>query len=440
MITTTIVALTLGLTPGAAGVGDPYFPQAGNGGFDVAHYDIDLTYARAGITATTTVTARATQGLSRFDLDFVGLKITSLKVDGTAAKYTRSGQELTVIPAVGIPAGRTFTVTVAYRGAPNPLADPLLGRSGWLPSPDGVVTLSEPAGSASWFPVSDHPSDKATFAYRIRVPRGLSVLANGERDGDRWVVREPMAPYLAFIAIGKWDVREGRTPGGIPSVVAIDPALHESTDTLFERVGTTTDWGVKVFGPYPFGSTGAVVDDLVTGYALETQNRPFLSSNQNDLATIVHELAHQWFGDSVSVARWQDIWLNEGFASYAEWLFDEQHDGPSAQSRFDRLYAQGQDWPGWKVTTGDPGRDRLFSGPGIYQRGAMAVHAVRTAIGDRAFFRLLPAWTAKYRHGNATVQDFQALAEQISGTDLDTVFREWLFTASKPRVVKPATV
>ncbi|MEO5875829.1 MAG: M1 family metallopeptidase [Streptosporangiaceae bacterium] len=429
---TLAVALLLGLTPGAPGIGDSYYPQIGNGGYDVGHYDIDLTYRNGGITGTTTITATALQGLSRFDLDFLGLKISSLKVDGIAAAYRREGQELIVTPAQGLAKGVRFTVKVAYAGRPVPVKDVSLGESGWLPSSDGAVTLSEPTGSMSWFPVNDHPSDKATFTYRIKVPEGLSVVANGEPRGTDWVVHEPLAPYLAFIAIGKWKTRTGTTPGGITNIVAVDPALPDSVDTLYHRVGEATDWGVRVFGPYPFRSTGAVVDNLITGYALETQNRPFLSSNQNNLSTIVHELAHQWFGDSVSVRNWKDIWLNEGFATYAEWLWSEQHGGRTAQSSFDELSSAPTDWPGWKVTTGDPGKARMFNGPGVYDRGAMALHAIRMAVGDQVFFRLLRAWTAAHRYGNATTADLRSLAEKLSGKDLGPVFDEWLFTPSKP--------
>ncbi len=430
---TLAVALLLGLTPGAPGVGDSYYPQLGNGGYDVGHYDIDLAYAGGKINGTTTITATARHGLSRFDLDFLGLTISSLKVNGTAAAYRRDGQELIITPAEGLPEGATFTVEVAYAGRPAPVQDQSLGKSGWLPTNDGAVTVSEPRGSMTWFPVNDHPTDKATFSYRIKVPEGLRVMANGEPHGDRWIVTEPLAPYLAFIAIGKWKVKSGRTPGGITNIVAIDPALKDSVDTLFSRVGAATDWGVKNFGPYPFTSTGAVVDNLITGYALETQNRPFFSSNQNDLPTIVHELSHQWFGDSVSVRDWKHIWLNEGFATYAEWLWSEQHGGRTAQSRFDELSSAPATWQGWKVTTGDPGLRRMFDGAGIYMRGALALHAIRMAVGDQTFFRLLPAWTAEHRYGNATTADLRALAERLSGKDLGRVFDQWLFTPRKPR-------
>ncbi|GAB3671935.1 M1 family metallopeptidase [Actinocorallia lasiicapitis] len=443
MIVPTVLSLVLGLAavpPGAPGVGDPYFPQAGNGGYDVGHYDIDLTYTRPAITATTTITARALHTLPRFDLDFVGLQIDALRVNGAPAAYTRDGQELVVTPAAALRAGSRFTVTVAYHGTPGPVADTSLGESGWIPSKDGAVTLSEPTGSGTWFPVNDHPSDKATFAFRVKAPQGLTVLANGEPEGDRWVVREPMAPYLAFVAIGRWTVRSGTTKAGIPSIVAVDPALRVDVNLLFERVAKATDWAQSVFGPYPFRSTGAVVDDLVVGYALETQNRPFLSSNQNDMGTVVHELAHQWFGDSVSVGRWQDIWLNEGFATYAEWLFDEAEGGLTAQEHFDDLYRNGRGWSGWNVTPGDPGRAHLFDYNGIYLRGAMALHMIRRAVGDRAFFRLLPAWTAEHRHGNATVDDFRKIAEELTGRNLEPVLRDWLFTVGKPSVAPAATV
>jgi len=432
-------------TPGAPGAGDPYFPRAGNGGYDARHYDIRLRYEPRDrrIAATTRVTAVATQNLSRFDLDFVGNQVHEVTVDGTPAAYRRDGQELVVTPRSGIVKGHHFTVAVTYTGAPN-------GRgSGWIRTPDGAVSLSQPQGSATWFPLNDHPTDKATYSYRITVPEGLSVLANGEpvrsfRTGDQvgaprtvthlWRSRQPMAGYLAMVAIGRFRVREGRSPAGIRTISAVDASLMQDLARFHATTGTVTDWAARLFGRYPFGSSGGVIDNVPVNYALETQSRPVYPSAA-DVPLIVHELAHQWFGNSVSLRRWEDIWLNEGFATYAEWLWSEQHKGRTAEQFFRQAY-KGASAKDWERPTGKPGPKGLFDHFSVYTRGAMTVHALRAAVGDRAFFRILRAWTATRAYGHGTTRDLIGLAEQVSGRDLDPLFQDWLYEPRRPAMPK----
>jgi aminopeptidase N len=426
--------------PGADGLGDPYFPLAGNGGYDVAHYDLAVTYdpVTSTLTGTTGITATASQDLSRFDLDFAGPPVGDVTVNGRPASYDRNGHKLVITPARNLASGSRFFVRVAYRGRPGPATDLSLGATGWLGTASGAVTLSEPIGSETWFPVNDHPSDKATYDFRVTVPRGLQVLANGEEAGRspggaglmtyHWSEQTPMASYLAMIAIGRFRVRSGRTPGGIPETTAVPATGAYDLDALYQETSAAIDWESKVFGPYPFRSTGGIVTDAAVGYSLETQGRPVYGwmPGQN---IVVHELAHQWFGDSVSLVSWRDIWLNEGFATYAEWLWDEQHGGPSAQSRFDAAY---QGPANWQIAPADPGRDRMFDGFAVYQRGAMTLQALRSAVGDATFFAILRDWTAQYRNAGATTADFVTLAERVSGRDLGPLFQSWLQGTSKP--------
>ncbi|MCG7204947.1 M1 family metallopeptidase [Streptomyces arenae] len=441
-----VIAAAPAPTPGADGIGDPYFPQLGNGGFDARHYDLDIAYTpdTGRLDGRTTITARATQNLSSFDLDLQKLDVTRIEVNGRRAEFTRSGDEITVTPRNALAKGREFTVAVTYGGTPVPLNGPIVFGSdyGWMKTPDGVFVACEPNAASTWFPSSDHPSDKATYDIRVKAPKGLTAVSNGRLvstydKGDstytHWREGKPMATYLATATIGKFDVRTGKTPSGIPVYVAIDPTLANSNSVdVYAVTAAATDYWASLFGPYPFEETGAIVDDMPqAGFSLEVQSKPAYSAVRNE-TTIVHELAHQWFGDSVSVAQWKDIWLNEGFATYAQWLWAEHQGTRSAHDSFLAAYnARAADNPFWGITVADPQRDTMFASA-VYQRGAMTLQMLRERIGDTAFFRLLPAWTKLHRYGNADTADFIRLAEKISGQQLDDLFQTWLFTTGKP--------
>ncbi|MGW4435437.1 M1 family metallopeptidase [Streptomyces sp. NPDC004596] len=441
-----LIAASPAPTPGAPGVGDPYFPRLGNGGYDARHYDLDIAYApgTGRLDGRTTLRARATQNLSSFDLDLQRLEISRIEVDGSGARFTRDGDEVTVTPRHTLRRGREFTVSVTYGGVPEPLGGPIIFGSeyGWMKTADGVFVACEPNAASTWFPSSDHPSDKATYDIRIKAPKGLTAVSNGrlvstrDRGGStytHWRESRPMATYLATATIGRFDVRTGRTPGGTPIYVAIDPVLKNGNGVdVYGVTAAATDYWSEVFGPYPFEETGAIVDDMPeAGFSLEVQSKPAYSAVRNE-TTIVHELAHQWFGDSVSVARWKDTWLNEGFATYAQWLWAEHQGTRSAHDSFRAAYdARPADSSFWQIKVADPQRDTMFASP-VYQRGAMTLQVLRERIGDRAFFALLPAWTRLHRYGNADTADFVRLAERISGQRLDDLFGAWLYTTGKP--------
>ncbi|MEU6220680.1 M1 family metallopeptidase [Streptomyces sp. NPDC047022] len=440
------VAASSAPVPGAPGIGDSYFPQLGNGGFDARHYDLDVAYNpdTARLDGRTTLTARATQSLTSFDLDLQKLTVTRVEVNGRKARFTRSGDEIRITPRGVLRKGRDFTVTVTYGGLPEPLGGPIVfgSKYGWMKTSDGVFVACEPNAASTWFPSSDHPSDKATYDIRIKAPKGLTGVSNGrlistyDRGGQtvtHWRESRPMATYLATATIGKFDVKTGRTPSGIPIYVAIDPVLANSNGVdVYAVTAEATDYWSRLFGPYPFEETGAIVDNMPeAGFSLEVQSKPAYSAVRNE-TTIVHELAHQWFGDSVSVDRWKDIWLNEGFATYAQWLWAEHRGTASAHDSFLAAYnARPADSSFWGVEVADPGRDTMFASA-VYNRGAMTLQALRERIGDAAFFRLLPTWTRIHRYGNANTADFVRLAERISGQKLDDLFQKWLYTTGKP--------
>jgi hypothetical protein len=652
-------------TPGAPGIGDPYFPLDGNGGYDVRHYDLEVAYDPDTdvLTGKATISARATQNLSSFNLDFEGLTVRSITVDGRRAEWSRDGDELTVVPSSGIRNSTRFTTVVKYDGVPEPIED-AFGLSGFLHTDDGALVIGQPHVADTWFPVNDHPIDKASYTISITVPEGLEAISNGVLDSQRtrrglttwtWNAKEPMASYLAMMAIGEFDVRKYRDDG-LKFWDAIDPDLlepfgprtgdqfalsqaadlsykrltrtisvptggaelsfwinretelpwdfvfveahtvgeddwttledrngHTSQDTGFscpfwlglhpflehyqtdndaggcDPVGSTdlagewwaatggsngyeqwsfdlseyantdveisisyasddifqfrgvaiddivvstgegstsfeddgdpldgwtvpgappgsepnaNDWTVataadsptttgaiaeesfarqpeiidfleEIFGRYPFSAAGGVVDDLnELGFALETQTRPiyarwfFVDTISGD-SVFVHEIAHQWVGDYLAVEQWQHIWLNEGFATYMEWLWSEREGLGTAQEIFDGFATIPADDPLWAVTIGDPGPDNLFNFA-VYFRGAMTLHALRQEVGDDDFFRILRRWVATQAGGHVTTDEFIRLAERVSGEQLDDLFQVWLFTPSKPAGLEAA--
>ena len=646
---------------GAPGIGDPYFPLDGNGGYDVKHYGLDLDYEPATdlLSGVATIRARATQNLSRFNLDLFGLTVRAVYVDGRRARWSRDAGELTIVPRHKLHKRERFTTVVVYDGVPEPIGDEQIGLSGFIHTDDGTVVAGQPDAAATWHPANDHPADKASYTFRITVPKGLEAVANGELEGIRtrrghttwtWDADEPMAPYLTTATIGEFDLSAYRRDG-IRYWDAIDPDLlvppaprtgqqfaisqkaeqtykrlsrtvsvpaaggelsfwvtrnteanwdfffveahpvgsddwttlrdlngHNSDDTGFvcpywlglhpflahyqtdngdgtcSPSGSTGDWwaasgasdgyeqwrvdlspyagsqvevslsyasddlfqlpGVVVddiagpggagstsfeadgdtmdgwtvpgppagsipnendwivgtsadtpptigeiaegslarqpeiiaflsdiFGPYPFSAAGGIVDDTdAIGFALETQTRPvyskaFFHSPESGDAVVVHELAHQWAGDSLALERWQHIWLNEGFATYMEWLWSEHEGFATAQEIFDFQASRPADDPFWTVVIGDPGPELVLDGA-VYDRGGMTLHALRLEVGDEDFFRILRRWAQSLAGGNVTTPQFIRLAERISGEQLDAFFETWLFTPAKPEGIE----
>jgi aminopeptidase N len=443
-------------TPGADGAGDPFYPQAGNGGYDVRSYSLKLDYEPQNeqLDGDVTITARATQDLSSFNLDLRDLKVSSITVNGEAANFTRKGQELTITPQDGLRRGREFTTRVVYGGHANYVLDPDKSKDGWIPTDDGAFVVNEPQGAPTWFPANDTPKDFATFDFAITVPEGRTALANGRLvsttdNGDtttwRWRESSPMVPYLTTATNGVFELRIG-TVNGLPEYNAVDPETRRfgqkdpepqlAWDRLTATQEPALDLFTELYGPYPYDSVGAIVDWAPNVfYSLESQTKPNYW-HVASVATIVHELAHQWFGDAIVLERWPDMWLNEGFATWSEWIWFERTGGRTAQQEFDALYATpedsaaGQDlW--FPAPNGLSGPEELFHTP-VYDRGAMTLQALRQKLGEATFLQIVRTWYAENRFSNVTTQDFIALAERVSGQQLDQFFQVWLFEEGRP--------
>lgn len=439
-------------TEGAAGAGDPYFPLAGNGGIDVEHYSLDLRYTppatgsaqlEGDLEATATLTLTATQDLRSFHLDLRGLQAARVSVDGKPVDFHQEPNELVVQPRPMLKAGTTVEVVVDYGGTTTRPTDVEGALYGWVTTQDGAMVVSEPDGSATWFPTSDHPTDKASYDFEITVPEGLVAVANGLLEGSTtadgwttwtWDAPDPMAAYLATAGVGNFELTQTTTADGLPIINAVDEDLTESnrarTEASLALVEEMIAFYEPVLGDYPFVSYGAIVDDDSVGYALETQTRSVFSRGASE-GTTAHELVHQWIGDDVSVHRWADIWHNEGWATYGTWLWTEHRGGRTAQASFDAVMDIPADSGFWDVVIGDPGPLHLFASAN-YSRSAAMMFALREKIGAEAFATMTMRWTQEFSGGTASTEDYMALAEEVSGQDLDHFFEVWLFTGEKP--------
>ena len=452
-VPSTTSASQRGFTPPLeVGIGDPFYPGLGNPGYDVEHYALDLRFDPGDgfLDATATIRAVATADLASFNLDFDRLFVTGVTVDGAPANFTYGGEELTVRPAgPAILSGEQFLVEVTYEGTPGPEeSDAVPAAIGWFTSDDGSETfvVAEPDLAHTWFPSNDHPLDKATFTFNLTVPDELVAAANGTlvdtgpaEDGFTrwtWEMDDPMATYLATVVIGEFDIvadEAASEAAGVPIRHVLPRGTTVESWPGLERQGEMLAFMEDLFGPYPFDNYGiAIVDGFQN--ALENQTlsvfgRRFAESQIFDIV-LVHELAHQWFGNSVSPGQWQDIWLNEGFASYAEWLWLERERG--RQFVEDRIELERSDIARLGLRApGDPLADRLFD-PSVYRIGAMTLHALRLTVGDDAFFGILRTYHDRFAGGTAITLDFVAVAEEISAMDLGGLFDAWLYDPEIP--------
>lgn len=436
---------------GASTAGDSRVPGIGNGGYDAQHYDADIVVGKDGaLDAISTMKALATQDLDQLNLDFIGFDIESVKLNGQKAKFSREDGELIIKSPSTLKKGEEFSVQVDYNGQPKPFASkhaPV--KLGWNTFEGGSYVVSEPDGTRSWLPVNDHPTDKATYSFHINVPKPLVAAANGvltqveEQDDSRtyhFEARDPMASYLSTVHVGDYVHFESKSPSGIPINNYFPKDIVKEAQYDFGRVPEMMEFLADKFGPYPFEVYGNIVMDANLGgaAALETQTLPLydrgmVSGTRRSEEVLVHELAHHWFGNSVSPGDWKDIWLNEGLASYSQMLWIEHTEGVEARDRKLARAEQVVKRYGAPEPVGEPRPDGLFD-PKVYQGGALAIHALRKEVGDENFFQILKDYAAGHHDSTATTSDLIAISSRIAGKDLEPFFDDWVYSATQPPV------
>lgn len=426
---------------------DPYIPGSGNFGYRVSRYELDLDYKVASnrLSGTAVITAATLASLRTFTLDISdSLSVSKVTVNGRRpAHFATSGGKLRIRLDDELPAGSAMSVVVRYGGSPRPLQS-IWGTVGFEELSNGVLVAGQPNGSPSWFPCDDHPSAKASYRIMISTDSPYTVVSNGELVGRRvrashteWTFDqpEPTSTYLATLQIGDYQsYKLLKTP--VPMYAVLPTRLHDHFDHDFGRQREMMELFINLFGPYPLaaGYTVVVTDDELE-IPLEAQGVSIFGSNHCDGTRgherlIAHELAHQWFGNSVTARRWRDIWLHEGFACYAEWLWSENSGAATADSLardfHRRLAGAPQD-----LLLADPGPQDMFDDR-VYKRGALTLHALRGVVGDEKFFALLRDWTTRHRHGTVVTDDFTGLAANYADVSLRPLWDSWLYATEVP--------
>ncbi len=416
-------------------------------GFDVQAYDLTLNinHTAQQISGNVIATVLAEENLSAIPYNLVGLNVTSVLVNGQPAVYTHTGGIINI--SLNVPAGQTVTTQVFYSGTPQ--LSPDIYHIGMIFSPNTVFTISDPDAARYWWPCYDHPWDKAIVHLRVTLRSDWKVAANGLRDaivdnGDGtsttfWTGQNPMTTYLVCVTCGPY-VEINQNAGNLPIQNFVMQNQYNNALVDLANLPDMINYYSQLFGPYPFEKYGNAVVAMSTYGAMEHQTMTTLG---NYIITgtgayelvIAHELAHQWFGDAVSFLDFNDVWLSEGFATYSEHLWTDKTEGWQAACDY-VANSYHQYYLNWEAGAGpqtiyDPDFNSYFAPPS-YEKAASVLHMLRLRLGDAQFFQLLQTWFDTYKHGNVVTPEFEALAEQVSGQNLDQFFSQWIYNAGIP--------
>ncbi|MDK8879278.1 M1 family metallopeptidase [Corynebacterium sp. MSK008] len=394
------------------GTRDGYTGVEFNLGFHVTHYDLDFDYKVAPnrLEATATLTLSTWRELNHLTLDLTQ-GLTARRVEATGGfgikRYRHHGGKLRITFDQFIPVDTELQLTIRYAGSPRPRRT-AWGMLGWEELENGALTANQPNGAPSWFPCDDTPDEKATYTFNVRADRGYVAVTN--------TTARPMATYLATVQVGQFH----RVELGRNTVAWLPPATQVGD---LDKQQAMLDYFETVFGPYPFENYQVVVHEEELDIPLEAQGLSIFGENhlRGNERLIAHELAHQWFGNSLGIAQWEDIWLNEGFACYAEWLWaDFSGQMPidvSVRTHYDNITPM-------RFTLADPGPRNMFDDR-VYKRGAITLHALRRAFGDTVFFNAVRDYVATNAHG--IVETFDLVnAFKRQGADISPILDAWI--------------
>ncbi|SDZ25427.1 Peptidase family M1 [Amycolatopsis xylanica] len=446
-------------TPGAPGVGDALWPNAGNGGYRVERQRLSFDFPAdlETYTATSVLSLRATQSLSRFDLDLLGPRVREVKVDGKPATWqSTSDGELVITPLRPIRDGARFTVSVTvFNTAPdlekNPPSKPEDLVNGMWRAGNYIQLHNQPVGARRVLAVDDHPSAKAPTTVSITTTGSANSVANGklvsttvsgERTTRVFDEPRPLATQLLQVGVGPFTVVHRSGPDGIDLRYAVPSDLADAVlPQLDKTFPEAIEFLERRLGRFPGSIAGVYATP--TGGALETQGLTWLSAGQltpenyeaNGVdGTVAHEIVHEWFGDSVAPARWSDLWLSEGHARFYEWAWNEAHGRSTVEQNARHAYeVHRKHWleKYGPVAAPDPASfggsdDRPFS-EGVYAGGALTLYALRQQVGDAVFERIERAWVTENHDSTGSTEQFIATASRVAGQDLGPFLRSWLY-------------
>ncbi|MGH3736804.1 MAG: M1 family metallopeptidase [Micromonosporaceae bacterium] len=439
-------------------VADPVYPRYGNPDLDVLHYQLKLGWSpeRRRLTGEAVLTLRPTTRVTELVLDFSrDLEVSKTTVNGTATTARQRGEDLVVRLAEPAAADTRLTFAVTYAGTPESVPMPSTRGDfgdglGLRVESDGAVwTMQEPYGAFTWYPVNDQPSDEALYDITVTVPDGWSAVASGTFLGSeqqtggqvafRWRSDVPIGSYVTTLAVDRF-ARHNDSAGEITLTYWVPKEYDGYQLDAMKRSPEILEWLQQRFGPYPFPSAGAVAVD--SSSAMETQMMVTMGGRIADnldaeeaeavfTQVLVHEYAHQWYGDTVSPRDWRGVWLNEGFATYIEMLWVLEHSDVSQAGHLHWLRERDRES---RAEAGPPGDydPEMFAETNVYVGPALMLHEIREKIGDKKFFALCRDWAQQNRETHQDRESFTAFVNDHAGRDLTPIIDKWLDSKTTP--------